>query len=92
MFSQYEDRYVAELEEDLKLLRTQLAKANDRVKELENSLAYSPETGFIDLNKFAIEKKVEGARCYARYLHDVGLSGVWDAFDSVCEQLRKEQE
>lgn len=37
MYSQYEDRYVAELEEDLKSLRTQLAKANERVRELEQN-------------------------------------------------------
>jgi len=41
------------------------------------------------INKFAIEQQIEGARCYARRLHDVGLVGVWDVFDSVCEQLRQ---
>ena len=35
MYSQYEDRYVAELESDLSKLRQQLAKANERVRELE---------------------------------------------------------
>lgn len=42
-------------------LTEQLAKANERVAELEfkGSLAYSEETGFIDLNKFAIEQKAE---------------------------------
>jgi len=39
MYSQYEDRYVEELESDLSKLRQQLVKANERVKEFEGFYA-----------------------------------------------------
>ncbi len=76
-------------------LRTQLAKANERVAELESMQAYSEETGFIDLNKFAIEKKSEAFNAVKNEIKTVGgleLCDVVEFVDEQIEQLRKEQE
>lgn len=80
--------------EDYEELKKQLAKANERVAELEfkGSLAYSEETGFIDLNKFAIEKKIEALEFILGRVEPVTVSHVVkDHIVHRIKQLRKEQ-
>jgi len=78
-------------------MQQKLAKANERVRELEglgSSLAYSEETGFIDLNKFAIENQIEGAQYVIDALSSRGMMDSLSGFiiNAAVEQLRKEQE
>ena len=86
----------------------QLQPLKLRVRELEefkSALAYSEETGFIDLNKFAIEKKIEllsemvsSASIYL-FKHDkldIRANHLDMLLKNFCnyhrEQLRKDQE
>lgn len=108
---------IEQLEEQNNFLKRpvneQIKKANERVAELELivvAITHADETGYVDdvgfvenwsqvcdetkalLNKFAIEKKVEGAKFYGEQVQKLGFNSVSKFTESVCEQLRKEQE
>lgn len=80
-------------------LNKQLAKANERVEELEGQLqltmlttheaSFESDYGKKRLSKFAIEKKVEGVNWFSEKYCDDEHSFL---ADKAIEQLRKEQE
>ena len=91
--------------EQIASLNTQLAKANERVallERVEKIFNESPELTFEnvkvmfndELNKFAIEKKIDGVQLVIDALASKGMLDTLTNFDinSVVEQLRKEQE
>lgn len=90
--------------EQIASLNTQLAKANERVallERVEKIFNESPELTFEnvkvmfndELNKFAIEKKIDGVQLVIDALASKGMLDTLTNFDinSVVEQLRKEQ-
>lgn len=75
-------------------LRAKLAKANERVRELEWTLS-NLDDYLSDKNKFTIEKKVEALNAVKNEIKTVGgleLCDVVEFVDEQIEQLRKEQE
>ena len=96
------------VQKEVRSLRTQLAKANDRVKELEGQLqltmlttheaSFESDYGKKRLNKFAIEKKIEGVNGFVesfKFLDDAHCVNIIEIRDAashyIDEQLRKEQ-
>ena len=90
--------------EQIASLNTQLAKANERVallERVEKIFNESPELTFEnvkvmfndELNKVAIEKKIDGVQLVIDALASKGMLDTLTNFDinSVVEQLRKEQ-
>ena len=91
-----------QLHKDNLELTKQLAKANERVallERVEKIFNESPELTFEnvksmfseELNKLAIEKKIEAVIFYGEKLKEIGFSGVDSYTDQVKEMLRKEQ-
>lgn len=102
---------LTEANSEVRSLRTQLAKANERADELlarvgeaEARLASAAITGSgafpsEALNKFAIEKKIEGVSHLMKAINEHSSSGLIGKGDiekyvlpDLLEQLRKEQE
>lgn len=86
---------------EIESLRTQLANANERVKRCEKILSEAPDLTFDEvqkmfseeLNKFAIEKKIEALEFILGRVEPVTVSHVVkDHIVYYIEQLRKEQE
>lgn len=90
--------------DEIKHLTAQLAKANERVKEIEGQLqltmlttheaSFESDYGKKRLSKFAIDKKIDGVQLVIDALASKGMLDTLISFviNSVVEQLRKEQD
>jgi len=97
-------RYESEQLQPLKLRVKELERESQEdlsiIESIANGLSEKPVSlckGVMQgrkpfLNKFAIEQKIEGAKFYGEQVQKLGFNSVSKFTESVCEQLRKEQE